>query len=585
VVIIRKSFYEARKINNFKDLLASSVELYGNKTAFMLKKNSESDESLYNNITYTHFKKDVDNLGTSLINLGLKGQKIAIISDNRYEWSVSYFAVTNGTGIVVPLDKLLPENEIQNLMTRSGASAVIYSEKFRDIMKKISLSNSALKIFIDMDLQASDTVPNDESNTLFSLNELLLNGAKLITEGNRLFLDAKINSEEMGIILYTSGTTHLAKGVMLSHKNICTNLMDVASVIKIYPDDVFLSFLPLHHTFESTGGFLLPIYSGASITYCEGVRQMAKNMKDAHISCMISVPILYESMYKKLWTQIEKSGKANKLKKAIKINNFLKKYLKIDLSRTLFKEIHDKLGGKVRLMVSGAAPIDVKVCEAFQDLGIKLVEGYGLTETSPLVSVNDDIFVRNGSTGKPAPSVDVKIVDTDIDGIGEIKVKAPSVMLGYYENPEATAEVMIDGWFHTGDLGYLDSDGYLFITGRKKNVIVLKNGKKIFPEEIETLIGRSDYVSEAFVYGKPDTDGDYKLCAKIVFNREVFEDRFGKEVSSEKINEVLNDEIKKINKTLPKYKYIKELIITEDELIKTTTRKIKRHEELKVILS
>lgn len=311
---------------------------------------------------------------------------------------------------------------------------------------------------------------------------------------------------------------------------------------------------------------------------------MAKNMKDAHISVMVSVPILYESMYKKIWAQVEKSGKADTLRKAIRINNFLKKYLKIDLSRTLFKEIHEKLGGKVRLMVSGAAPIDPKVCEAFQDLGIKLVEGYGLTETSPLVSVNDDRFVRNGSTGKPAPSVDVKIVDTDADGIGEIIAKAPSVMLGYYENPEATAEVMIDGWFYTGDLGYLDSDGYLFITGRKKNVIVLKNGKKIFPEEMETLIGRSDYVSEAFVYGKPDTDGDYKLCAKIVFNREVFEDQFGKEVSSEKINEVINDEIKKINKILPQYKYIKELIITEDELIKTTTRKIKRHEELKLIL-
>src|SRR5665647_616942 len=247
---------------------------------------------------------------------------------------------------------------------------------------------------------------------------LLLNGAKLITKGNRLFLDAKINSEEMGIILYTSGTTYLAKGVMLSHKNICTNLMDAASVLKVYPDDIFLSFLPLHHTFESTAGFLLPIYSGASITYCEGVRQMAKNMSDAHISVMVSVPILYENMYKKLWTQIEKSGKADKLRKAIKINNFLKKYLKIDLSKILFKEIHDTLGGKVRLMVSGAAPIDPKVCEAFQDLGIKLVEGYGLTETSPLVSVNDDRFVRNGSTGKPAPSVDVKIVDTDADGIG-----------------------------------------------------------------------------------------------------------------------------------------------------------------------
>jgi long-chain acyl-CoA synthetase len=345
--------------------------------------------------------------------------------------------------------------------------------------------------------------------------------------------------------------------------------MDIAAVIKIDENDRFLSFLPLHHTFECTVGFLYPISKGASIAFCEGIRHIADNIKEYQVTAMISVPILFEVMYKKIMKGIEKKGKLETVKKGIKISNFLLKF-GIDIRKKLFKEVHDNLGGKARLLVAGGAALDPEAEKGFNNLGFTMYQGYGLTETSPVIAAEDDKYQRIGSIGKAFPSLDVKIVDKNEEGIGEIVVKGPTVMLGYYNNDEATKETIDeDGWLHTGDLATIDKDGYIFISGRKKFVIVLKNGKNIYPEELETLINK--------------IEGDYKICAKIVYDKELMEEIY-KTSDEKEIKEVIWREIKNTNKTMPTYKYIKEITITEKDLIKTTTQKIKRFEEIKNVV-
>lgn len=564
--------YEVRKISDLKDMLNQTVALFGSKTAFLIKKEEGSD---YFPVSYSQFKEDVDSLGTSLINLNLKDKKIALIGENRYEWAVSYLAIVNGTGIVVPIDKELPENEIENLLERSEASAIIYSKKFNETMKKISQKNTNIKFYIGMDI-------DENHDNFLSFKKLLFTGKKLIENGEREFLDAVIDPEKMSILLFTSGTTDLAKAVMLSHKNICSNLMDVTQMIYLDEKDTFLSFLPLHHTYECTAGFLTAIYKGATIAYCEGLKHIVKNLKESKATVMVSVPLVYESMYKRIWDQASKKpGMVIKMKIGLKISNFLKQVLKLDLTKKIFKQLHETLGGHVRIFISGAAALDPTVAKGFRDFGILLLQGYGLTECSPIVTVNRDVYFKDGSAGLPLPSVEVKIEDASPDGIGEIVVKGPNVMLGYYKNEEATSKVFKNGWFYTGDLGYIDKDGFVYITGRKKNVIVTKNGKNIFPEELETLLNRSPYIKESLIWGKPDKAGDTLVCAIIVINKEFIQEKFKEEVSNEQIYNLINQEVKAVNKKLPLYKHIREFTIREEELIKTTTKKVKRHLELK----
>ena len=560
------------EFKDLKDMIKKSKEMFGKRPAFKFKTEKEGE---FRVITYTEFANEIDALGTKLIDMGLKSKKIAVISENRYEWAVAYLAITNGTGIVVPLDKSLPQNEIESLIMRSKVEAIFYSEKYNSIMQEIKeKANTKLKYYISMDLSKNE-------NNVYSQKQLTEEGSSLIKSGNRQFLDAEIDNEKMGIMLFTSGTTAMSKAVALSHKNICANLMDIASVIKLDEYDSMLSFLPLHHTFECTVGFLYPISKGASIAYCEGIRHIADNIKEFQITAMISVPILFENMYRRVMKGIEKQGKLEKVKKGIKISNFLLKF-NIDIRKKIFKEIHEKLGGKLRLFVNGAAALDSVTEKGFNDLGIKTVQGYGLTETSPVIAAGNDKYTKIGSVGKILPSLEVKIVDKNEQGIGEIIVKGPSVMLEYYENEEKTQEVMKDEWFYTGDLGYFDDDKFLFITGRKKNVIVLKNGKNIYPEELENLVNRVDGIKESFVYGKPDHDDDTKICVKVVYDEDFFKEAYNITDEKEIEKEILK-KIKEINKTMPTYKYIREVMVTKEELIKTTTQKIKRHEEMKKI--
>lgn len=432
-----------------------------------------------------------------------------------------------------------------------------------------------VKYYISMDKEKTE-------EGMYSLRDLINKGKELIANGDRSFLDCKIDNEAMSVMLFTSGTTAMSKAVALSHKNLITNLMDIASTFDVTKDDVFLSFLPLHHVFECTVGFLYPIYSGGTIAYCDGIRHIAQNIKEYHVSAMISVPLLFESMYKQLWKTIEKQGKTKKVKFALKLSNFLRKF-GIDIRRKLFKDIINSLGGKIRLFVAGAAAFDKDVEKGFNDFGIATFQGYGLTETSPVVAAEHPTVSKYGSIGMLFPSVEGKIFEPDENGMGELIVKAPSVMLGYYNNEEATKEAIdSDGWFHTGDLAYFDKDDYIFITGRKKSVIVLKNGKNVFPEELESLINQIEGVKESFVYGKPDENDeiDLKLNAKIVYDKDVMKDKFGLEDESD-IKEKLWKDVKAVNKTMPTYKYIKGISITTEELIKTTTLKIKRFEEIK----
>ena len=566
--------YEADNYSNLKEMMANSREKYGEEPAFKFK--TEIPGKLRTE-SYNEFTEKIDALGTALISIGLKDKRIAVIGENRYEWALAYLSVVNGTGVVVPLDKSLPENEIISSIERSEVEAIFYSSKYDEIIEKIKKENiGKLKFFISMDADKTE-------DKIYSQSELVELGKGLIKNGARSFIDAEINNDEMAVMIFTSGTTSKSKAVMLSHTNITMNIKDITSVFDVKVGDTLLSFLPIHHTFESTVGFLYPLSVGASIAYCEGIRHIADNIREYQISVMISVPLLFENMYKKVMQSVEKKGKGKAVKVGRTLSNILRK-VGIDKRRQIFKEIHENLGGKLRLFVSGAAAFDPELEKGLNELGIDTYQGYGLTEASPVIASEHKTCTRLCSIGKLFPSLEGKIIDPNEQGIGELAVKGPTVMLGYYQNEEATKETIVDGWLHTGDLAYFDKDDYIFITGRKKNVIVLKNGKNIYPEEIETLINKIDFVKESFVFGKPEDgdEADLKLVAKVVYDPKEMEEKYGlKDV--EEIKQKIWTEIKAINRKMPTSKYVKELYVTDQELIKTTTQKVKRFEEIKTI--
>ena len=561
------------KFKDLKDMLKQTGEAYADRPAYMFKTEKEGE---FRTITHKEFRNEINALGTALIKMGLKDKRIAIISENRYEWELAYLAVATGTGIVVPLDKALPENEIESLILRSQVEAIFYSEKYNDVMNNLrNKKNTNLQYFISMDLQ-------ENTNGIYAQKALVEKGKKLLSEGNRKFLDTKINAEQMGIMLFTSGTTAMSKAVMLSHKNIITNVMDIIQRFDLNETDRLLSFLPLHHVFECTVGFLYPMSIGACICFCEGVKHMADNIKEFKITAMISVPAVFDIIYRKVMKTIEKKGKIATLEKGKKISQLLMK-IKIDLRKQIFKEIHESLGPDLKLVVTGGAALDPETEKGFNDLGFDVEQGYGLTETSPVIAAETPKCRRLGSIGKKFPSVEVKIENPDEDGIGELMAKGPSIMLGYYENEEATKSTLEpDGWLHTGDLARIDKDGFIYISGRKKSVIVLNNGKNVFPEEIEALLNKVEGIKESFVYEKKEDDGDIKVCSKIVYDKELIKELYNIE-SEDEIREFLWNKVKEVNNLMPKYKYVKEMIITEEELVKTTTLKIKRHEEMKKI--
>ena len=562
------------KFTDLKDMLNQTGEVYGDRPAYIFK---TEEKGKFRTITHKEFRENINALGTTLIQMGLKDKRIALISENRYEWELSYLAVASGVGVIVPLDKALPDNELESLILRSQVEAIIYSSKYDAIMKTLrEKKNTNLKYFISMDLE-------ENTQGIYAEKALVEKGKKLLADGNKTYIDAKIDAEKMGIMLFTSGTTAMSKAVMLSHKNLVTNVMDIIQRFDLTDEDRFLSFLPLHHVFECTVGFLYPISIGGSIAFCEGVKHMAENIKEFEITAMISVPAVFDIIYRKVMKTIEKKGKLANLEKGKKVSQFLLK-MKIDLRKQLFKEVHESLGPKLKLVVTGGAALDPETEKGFNDLGFDVEQGYGLTETAPVIAAETPKCRKLGSIGKKFPSVEVKIDDPDEEGIGELMAKGPSIMLGYYENEEATKSALeSDGWFHTGDLARIDKDGFIYISGRKKSVIVLNNGKNVFPEEIETLLNKVEGIKETFVFEKKEDDGDVKVCVEIVYDKELIKELYNIE-GEENIKEFLWDKVKEVNKLMPKYKYVREMVITEEPLIKTTTLKIKRHEELKKVL-
>lgn len=570
-----RKVYNAREVKNYRKMVEYSCKNYAKNIAYKYKKDYTAKNVEYIEKTYEQVGKDIKAFGTGLLNLDLMGERIVVVGKNRYEWCISYLATTCSNMVIVPIDKALPDVEMQRLIERSEAKAIIFDEKYLETVKKVQeKENSSLKILICMD--------DIKEKGIKTFNEVLKEGRKQILAGDQKYDNIETDENKMSIMLFTSGTTNEPKAVMLSQANICANISNIACWVKLYPTDVLLSFLPIHHTFECTITFLYGFYSGSQVAFCDGLKHIQQNLKEYKVSVFVAVPLVLETMYKKIQKAIEEQGKTGLINKMTKISNTLLK-AKIDIRKIVFKQILDNFGGHLRVVLYGAAPMNKATIIGYNNLGISLVQGYGLTETSPVIAAEDDKYRRLGSIGKAFPSVDVKIFEPNEEGIGELIAKAPSVMLGYYNNEEATKEAIDEqGWFHTGDLARIDKDGYIFITGRKKYVIVLQNGKNIFPEELEALVNKIEGVKESFVYGRPDGTGDYKICAKIVYDKEIVKEVYNVE-NIDDIKETIWQEVKKMNKSMPAYKYIRDIIVTDQELIKTTTQKIKRHEEMKTV--
>ena len=568
-VVKGNGYYVPSTINNLRELVKGSAARYADKVAFKYKNGNGSIITK----SYKQLDNDVDCLGTALIDLGLMGEKIAVIGENRYDWSVSYLSIVNGTGIAVPMDKYLPKIEVQNLVKRAKVKAIFFTDAYFDMMKSISAEDTTIQYFICM-----DKIVSFNSDRFISYIDLIEKGKKLILDGNRSFTDALININALSVLLFTSGTTSMSKGVMLSHANIASNVSAITTMIKIYPDDVHLSLLPLHHTFENSIGLLFMLHSGVCIAYCDGIKYIAQNIHEYGVTILVAIPAIFDAMYKRLNEGIEKSGKAKLVSILGKVSDSLLA-IGIDVRRKLFKSVLEKLGPRLRLAVSGAAPLDAEVIKGFGRLGFNIIQGYGLTETSPVVAANNDFVNVPGTVGYPLAGIEVAIDKPDENGMGEIITRGKNVMLGYFENEEATNEALDNGWFRTGDLGTIDNEGLIRITGRAKSMIVFTNGKKAFPEEYEMLLNIIPGVKDSFAWGNKAADGDVQICVKIVIDKEIYSNLQKNKDNVKEISELFLSKIKEINTSLPQYKIIRYFILTYDDLIKTTTLKIKRREE------
>ena len=561
--------YEVRTITDFKDLLAQSVKLYANRPAFWVRPIKSQP---YVPIKYSQFNREVRAMGAALLELGMANKKVAVISENRYEWAISYFSAAICADMVVPVDRDLPFEDIQSMLSITEAGCVIYSAKFSDCLIEWNAAQKTPAVLINMDIAEDNEIE-------LSIRRVLENGTDLLTAGDRSFDDVTIDPSEAKILIFTSGTIAASKGVLLSHKNIVTNLMDMCQMIYIDENDIFLSVLPLHHTYECTCGFLCQIYRGCSIAYCDGLKYILSNFKEVGATVMLGVPAIFETIYRRLWAVARTNGLEKKLKIGMKISGVTKRF-GIDIRRKLFANIHDSFGGKLRLFISGAAAIDPEASKGFRDLGISFLQGYGITECAPLVAVNRDKQYKDHAAGMVCPRVDVKLINKTADGVGEITCRGDNVMVGYFRNDDATAAAFTDGWFKTGDLGVLDKDGFLTITGREKNVVVMKNGKKVYPEELEFLVGKHQEVSECMVYGEYiEKQQETQLSIQVLPNFEYIQETHG-DIQPEDIKEIIETIVSKVNKRNVHYKFIRNVYLRENEFIKTTTRKIKRYVQM-----
>ncbi len=556
----QKKSYKTREINNYRDIVYSCNELYKNRTAFKIK-----NEGKITSISYEKLYLDYKYLCTALIEMGYKDKRIAIIGKNSYHWSLAYLSATT-VGVSVPLDCELHSDDIMNFLTQ-GECSLLFSDK------------KCLEKVVGLDCSDFESICTDKYEYCTSIDELIEHG-KLCYENGLTDIDTmEIDAENMSILIFTSGTTGSSKGVCLSQKNICSNILSAAKGIKITGFDTVLSILPLHHTFECTLGFLFVIYSGSCIAYCDGLMSILKNMKEYHPTGLIVVPAMLEFFVRRIKASVIDSC-PNKYKPIFMENSLadgMKMIPKV-VALAIKKLILSFFGGRLRLVFVGAAAIDPAVIRDFSSIGVNVYQGYGLTECSPLVAFNNPFCTKVEASGYPTLDVELLIDNPNEEGVGEILVKGDNVMLGYYNDQEATESCMKNGYFSTGDLGYIDEEGFLYIKGRSKNVIVTKNGKNIFPEELEKKLSDHEEIGEVIVFGEETADMDVVVKAKIFPSRDNIKKIHG-EFDDETVRKIISKIVEEYNLSVPSYKHIKKVEILSHELEKTSTRKIKRYGE------
>lgn len=562
-------YYQSKKkYTSLRDICTKGAQDYKNNVAFLKKDTKEGE---YIPVTYARLLNDVKALSTWLLSLDLPSNKVAVIGDNSYEWWIAYFATACSGMVIVPIDKDLSLGEMENLLSDSNSSVVFCKEDYVDAAKKCNIEK----------ICTIDFYKNEESTTT-GMSYLIDEGNTMLKNGDTSFDQVQIDPEATVALLYTSGTTGKPKGVMLSHKNITTVINDTQKIVKIYPSDRSLSILPCHHTFECTLCLFL-LSQGASIAFFEGLRYIMDNFKQAQATILVGVPLIFESIYKKLSKSIKKSGKEKLVKSAIKINKALSMFGK-DQSKTLFKDIHEAFGGHLRLIMCGGASLDPAVVEGLTNFGFSLIRGYGLTETAPLITATPDFDKQRDkkmkSVGIVIPSGKLKIENPDENGIGEIFYKGDNIMQGYYNMPEATAEILKNGWIKTGDLGFIDKKGWLFLTGRSKNVIITKTGKNVYPEELEVLVKNTKIIKECMVYeAETGSEGDTKIAIQLIPDYDYIKETHGTGFDTEKCNALAIDAVHDINKTLPVYKQMQKIFIRTKAFKLTNTMKIKRKDK------
>ncbi len=608
-------YTDIREIVTIKDMLAGSAELYRNNPAFWVKKKKGAP---YEAVNYELLQHDVNAVGSMLCHMGLKGERIAVMGQNSYEWIVSYLAVINGTGIVVPIDKELTGPEIGNLL-RAGDVHTIFCTR-QECKKLAGLPEIDRLIVMEfygdrtdisepIEQKGFDAEPyramilGDQNRNVevYSWRDLLCWGEQLLSGSysepadgthagldekdlvpDRTFLDAEIDPDALAVILFTSGTTGNPKGVMLSHRNITSNIMDVCRICQVYQTDKTLSLLPIHHTYECTLGMLLVLYRGASTAFCEGFKYISQNMKEAQNTFIIVVPRVLELVYDRIQKGIEKQGKEKTFRRAMKVNKALRK-VGINLSRTIFKSVIDGLGGKLRVVITGAAALNPKIFRAFEDFGVMVLQGYGMTECTPLISgtpgsAPDERYRKAGSVGATVDKGEIKIINKDENGIGEVLFRGPNVMLGYYNMPEETAKTIEpDGFMHTGDLGFVDKQGWLYLTGRAKNVIVTKTGENVYPEEIEDEIRTAPAIEECMVFPYND-HGEETVGIQILPAMENITEELGHEPSEQELNSYFKELVTDFNQSLAVFKRIRAVFVRKEDFVRTTTKKIRRQD-------
>lgn len=550
-------------IKSVQDMILQSAQKYSTKIAL-----EDLNNTPISRVTFGDLLQNILSFGQSLRKLGLKERShIAVISENRAQWAISFLTAMCYDMVVVPIDKNLKTNEILNIIHESDAEAIVFSDSYAQMLADAKCTLKKLKYYISMDSAS-------EENGFLEMKKLISESTGSVSEL------PVIDSTQLSEIIFTSGSLGRAKGVMLSQRNLASNLMDMVSMLMMYPEDRFLSVLPIHHTYECTCGMLCPLYAGSSVHYARSLKTVVDDLQKVKATMLLAVPLLYDKMFKRIYKTI----KENKVKSVIippliKVTGLLEKVGWKDSKKVIFKELHEKFGGHVRIFIAGGAAPDPLVAKGLREFGFTFLQGYGLTETSPILALNRLNHFKDDAAGIPLPNVEIKINNPDSDGHGEIWAKAPNVMLGYYNNEKLTRDAFDDDWFKTGDIGYFDEDGFLHISGRKKNVIISKSGKNVFPEEIEDILNRSPFVLESLVYGEKDAKQDEIIAAKIVVDAEAFielSESKNIKITPEFIQEVIAKEIDKTNKQLSSYKMIKKFYIREEEFEKTTTQKIKR---------